>query len=124
MGRIILFFVGICFTSAAHLLLRFGMSKFGNLFVSKDKIISDLLRLAVNPFVILGLLFYGLGFLIWLKILTTFEVSKVYPIMVSVTTALVLIGSSIFLPDTESISFLRVFGVIVLMLGVFLVFRS
>jgi multidrug transporter EmrE-like cation transporter len=100
------------------------MSKFGNLFVSKDKIISDLLRLAVNPFVILGLLFYGLGFLIWLKILTTFEVSKVYPIMVSVTTALVLIGSSIFLPDTESISFLRVFGVIVLMLGVFLVFRS
>jgi len=122
MGQIILFFIGICFTASANLLLRFGMSKFGNLFVSKDKIISDFLRLAVNPFVILGLLFYGLGFLIWLKILTTFEVSKVYPIMVSVTITLVLFGSSVFLK--ENVSFLRVFGVIVLMLGVFLVFKS
>jgi len=122
MGQIILFFVGICFTSFAHLLLRFGMSRFGNLFVEKGKIITDFLKLATNPFVIVGLIFYGLGFLIWLKILTVFEVSKVYPIMVSITITLVLFGSSIILK--ENVSFLRILGVIVLMLGVLLVFRS
>jgi len=122
MGQIVFFLVGICFTSLAHLLLRFGMAKFGDLFVVKEKIISDLLKLAMNPFVILGLLFYGLGFLIWLKILTIFEVSKVYPVMVAVTTALVLIGSSIFL--SENVSFLRCLGGIIIILGIFLIFKS
>lgn len=122
MGKIVIFIVGIIFTSSGHLLLRSGMSKFGDLFSSRETMTTDLFRLAVNPFVIFGLTFYGLGFLIWLKILTDFEVSKVYPVMVSITTVLVLLGSSLVLK--ENVSFLRVVGVTILLFGVFIVFRS
>jgi len=122
MNQFLLFFTGIFVTACANILLRTGMIKFGDLFATREKILLDLVRLATSPLIILGLSMYVIGFFIWLKILSVFEVSKVYPIMVSATVTLVLIGSSFILK--ENVSFLRILGVIVVLLGIFLVFRS
>jgi drug/metabolite transporter (DMT)-like permease len=122
MGQISLFAVGIFVTACANILLRTGMIRFGDLFASRERIILDIIKLATSPLIILGLSMYVIGFFIWLKILSVFEVSRVYPIMVSATVTLVLIGSSIILK--EHVSFLRVLGVIVVLLGIFLVFKS
>jgi drug/metabolite transporter (DMT)-like permease len=122
MGQILLFVAGILVTTCANILLRTGMIRFGDLFATQERIFTDLVRLATSPLIVLGLSMYVIGFFIWLKILSLFEVSKVYPIMVSATVTLVLIGSSLILK--ENVSFLRIFGVIVLILGIFLVFRS
>lgn len=122
MTNIILLMIGVLMTATAHLLLRGGMIKFGSLFVERDKFIFDFIRLATNLQIILGLILFAAGFFIWLKILSLFEVSKAYPIMVSATISLVLIGSSLILK--ENVSFLRVLGVIVVILGIFLIFKS
>jgi len=122
MGQIFLFATGIFVTACANILLRTGMIKFGDLFAAREKILFDILRLATSPLIVLGLSMYVIGFFIWLKILSVFEVSKAYPIMVSATASLVLIGSSFILK--ENFSFLRVLGLIIVLLGIFLVFRS
>ena len=122
MANFILLMIGVLMTAAAHLLLRAGMIKFGDLFVERDKFIFDLIKLATSLQIIFGLILFVVGFFIWLKILSLFEVSKVYPIMVSATISLVLIGSSLILK--ENVSFLRVLGVIVVILGIFLIFKS
>ena len=122
MANFILLMIGVLMTAAAHLLLRAGMIKFGDLFVERDKFIFDFIKLATSLQIIFGLALFAVGFFIWLKILSLFEVSKVYPIMVSATISLVLIGSSLILK--ENVSFLRVLGVIVVILGIFLIFKS
>ncbi|MGP8049398.1 MAG: EamA family transporter [Desulfobaccales bacterium] len=104
-----------------QLSLKFGMSKLGNFAVSLSTLPPVFIRAAFNPYILIGVICYGLGFLVWLVVLAKAEVSYAYPLIslgyvFTAILARVLIG--------EAVTFSRMAGILVICLGVFLVARS
>ncbi len=116
-----LILLDVALNVVGQLSLKFGMSKMGNFSVSLPSLISVFARAAVNPFIILGVVCYGTGFLVWLVVLAKAEVSYAYP-MISlgyVFTAILawqLLG--------EHVTIFRIVGILVTCLGVFIIARS
>jgi drug/metabolite transporter (DMT)-like permease len=104
-----------------QLSLKFGMSKLGNFAVSLSGLPPVFVQAAFNPYILLGMLCYGLGFLVWLVVLAKAEVSYAYPLIslgyvFTAILARVLIG--------EAVTLSRMAGILIICLGVFLVARS
>lgn len=64
-----------------QLSLKFGMSKVGNFAMSLNALPSVFFQAAFNPFILIGVVCYGLGFLVWLVVLAKAEVSYAYPLI-------------------------------------------
>lgn len=116
-----LIMLDVALNVTGQLSLKYGMSKVGNFALSLNTLPPVFFQAALNPFVLLGLLCYGLGFMVWLVVLAKAEVSYAYPLISLgyVFTAILaryLIG--------ESVTFTRMTGILVICVGVFLVARS
>ena len=116
-----LIMLDVALNVTGQLSLKYGMSKLGNFAISLNTLPPVFFQAAINPFVLLGLLCYGLGFMVWLVVLAKAEVSYAYPLISLgyVFTAILaryLIG--------ESVTFTRMTGILVICVGVFLVARS
>lgn len=76
--------------------------------------------IATNKFVLLGFVLYAIGAVVWLAVLSSWEVSKAYP--------LVGLGFVFALPIGfamgEQINALRICGALLICTGVFVVSRS
>ncbi|MDF2883609.1 MAG: transporter [Clostridiaceae bacterium] len=103
-----------------QVLVKFGASNLTLNFTSKD-ILSSILSILKNAPVMCGIISYGVSFLLWIKVLSKVELSYAYP-MVSIGYVLVMVFSYFFFK--ENISFLRVLGVLFIIIGVVLVSRS
>jgi drug/metabolite transporter (DMT)-like permease len=116
-----LILLDVALNVVGQLSLKFGMSKMGNFSISLPSLASVFARAAVNPFIILGVFCYGLGFMVWLVVLAKAEVSYAYP-MISlgyVFTALLawqLLG--------EHVTAVRIVGILITVLGVVIIARS
>jgi drug/metabolite transporter (DMT)-like permease len=116
-----LILLDVALNVVGQLSLKFGMSKMGNFSLSLPSLSSVFARAAINPYIILGVVCYGTGFLVWLVVLAKAEVSYAYP-MISlgyVFTAILawqLLG--------EHVTIFRIAGILVTCLGVFIIARS
>lgn len=117
-----LLLVSVVFNVTANILLKKGVLSFGGISGEKTKVLIELSKAAVNPFIIVGLALYGLSFLIWLRVLSFNDLSKSYPIFAACVFLLTTIGSMSFL--NEHVSFLRVIGIVIMLVGIFIVSRS
>lgn len=104
-----------------QILLKKGMNQFGELTLSFDQLGSILLRLVTNPYVITGLVLYGISSVFWLAALSRVELSFAYP-FVSLSYVGMLIAS--WLLFNEDLSLLRLLGTATIILGVLIVSRS
>lgn len=104
-----------------QLLLKRGMLTMGPLSLSEGNVLSVLWSIATNPWVIIGLAMYAGGTVFWLVALSRAELSFVYP-FATLSMALIILLSWVFLG--ESLSALRVIGIVTIALGVLLVARS
>lgn len=80
----------------------------------------SILTVFSNRFVLAGFLLYGLGAVVWLGVLSKWDVSKAYP-LVGLGFAFTLV---IGVMAGEHVTFSRVTGVALICAGVFLVGRS
>lgn len=78
------------------------------------------LTVLTDRFVLGGFLLYGLGAIVWLGVLSKWDVSKAYPLVGLGFVFTVIIG----LMTGEQVSLARIFGVVLICAGVFLVGRS
>lgn len=122
MGFYQLLVVSVIFNVVANILLKKGVVSFGGISPESSKLISGLTKAAFNPYIIFGLALYGLSFLIWLRVLSFNDLSKSYPIFATCVFILTTIGSVAFL--SEHVSMLRVLGIAIMLLGIFIVSRS
>jgi multidrug transporter EmrE-like cation transporter len=99
---------GIC----GQLILKRGMNQMGGGAVSGSLI----RRIATSPWVIGGLLVYGLSVINWLLALSHLELSYAYP-FASLSYIGIIIGS--YFIFNERITLLRITGIAVIILGVF-----
>lgn len=117
-----LLIISVISNVTANILLKSGVNKAGGFALSKESLISDLLKAAFNPFIIIGLILYGFSFTLWLRVLSISDLSKAYPIFVTCVFILTTIGSVFILKET--VTFIRIIGIAILIAGIFIVARS
>ena len=117
-----LLITSVFFNVTANILLKKGVKAFGGISGQKAKIIEELSKAAFSPFVIFGLFLYGLSFIIWLRVLTFNDLSRAYPIFATIVFLLTTAGSIVFLK--ENVSIIRVLGIIIMLVGIYIVARS
>jgi multidrug transporter EmrE-like cation transporter len=106
-------FCSTFFGITSQLTLKYGMGK-----VAKQPGGSLLMKMATSPYVVGGLMAYGIGVLFWLLALSRLELSYVYPFAI-LSYVGIIIGSYIFFK--ERISGLRLVGIAVILSGVILI---
>ena len=106
------------FGAVANLLIKNGIARAGGFTPS----LSALLQLLRQPALVAGLLLTGIAGLLWFRILATQKLSTCYPLFVSLTYALITVGSFYFLH--EKISLQKLLGLVVIIIGITTVARG
>lgn len=114
-----LLLTSVIFNVTANILLKKGVVSTGGISGERARLVSELTKAALSPFIILGLLLYAMSFTIWLRVLTFNDLSRAYPIFATIVFLLTTLGSTLFLK--ENVSLLRVFGIIIMLLGIYIV---
>lgn len=118
---IIYILISVLGSALGQILLKKGMLQLGPLTLQSEQLWSSLLRMATNPFVIIGLLIYAAGTVFWLAALSSVDLGFAYS-FASLSYIVMLVASwQLF---NENISPLRLLGVLVISVGVFLISRS
>jgi multidrug transporter EmrE-like cation transporter len=116
-----LLLIAISMSTTGELMLKTGMNRVGVLHLTVDQFIPTLIRAFTNPFVLVGFALIFGGSIFWLAVISRVELSWAYP-MLSLGYVLVVLLSWLFL--NESVTPLRLIGVAIICLGVFVVSRS
>lgn len=116
-----LILLDVALNVAGQLSLKFGMSKMGNFSLSLPALTSVFARAATNPYILLGLCCYGLGFMVWLIVLAKAEVSYAYPMISLGYVFTAVLAWQLF---GEHVTITRMAGILVTCLGVFIIARS
>ncbi len=114
-------FLSVMMSVAAQFSLKAGMSK-THLDSGLIEIysIKGLYAAFTNLYILAGFMLYGLGAVVWLGVLSKWDVSKAYPLVGLGFLFTVFVG---FLLG-EQVTIFRVIGVVLISFGVFLVGRS
>jgi multidrug transporter EmrE-like cation transporter len=100
--------------AVASLMLKQGITNIGGF--GEGNIIREIMTLLLQPIFIIGVLLYGSGTLLWMRVISTEPLSIGYPILVSFSFIIVTLGA-VFL-FKETISLVRLFGMAVILVGV------
>lgn len=116
-----LLMVAMCLTVTGELLLKSGMNRHGELNVSLSTLVPTALKLFTSPLILGGFVFVFSGALFWLAVLSRWDLSLAYPLL-SISYIIGMTASVVFLG--EKVSMARALGVLVIILGVFLISRD
>jgi len=117
---IVLILISVFLGAIGQVLVKYGAVNL-NLNFTIKYLLPSILSILKNLPVMLGIASYGISFLIWIKVLSKVELSYAYP-MVSLGYIITMMFS--YFMFKENISFIRILGVVFIMLGVILVSRS
>ncbi len=107
--------------TSGQVLWKIGIQKAGGFYLPENSIIENFLRIIFNGWVFTGFVVYAVatGFFMWL--ISKFDISLIIPITSVAFIYSLLAGYFIF---GEQISLLRVFGVLLIVFGVFMVVKN
>ena len=116
-----LILTGVMLNAAAQLLLKAGTNAVGHFAFERENILPIGWQLATEPHIFAGLVFYVISVVVWIMALSRVEVSIAYPMLsigyvVNALAAWYLFG--------EAVTPMRLFGIGIIILGVFVVARS
>ena len=112
---------GVLLNAAAQLLLKAGTNAVGQFEFTATNAVPVGLRLALEPHIVGGIACYVVSVAVWIMALSRVEVSIAYPMLsvgyvVNAVAAWYLFG--------EAVTPVRLLGIAVIILGVFIVARS
>jgi multidrug transporter EmrE-like cation transporter len=113
-------FIAVLTGGLAQTLMKMGTDRVGEF--GETPVVEYLFRLITNPFVLLAILSYGFGVIFYMFMLSRLDLSYLYPVMVALGLILATLVSSLIFG--EHISLLRLGGIVVVMLGVFMLAQS
>ena len=116
MSVLVLIAISVALSVAGQLVLKKGMSQIGQIAV-KDLLTEKIFSILTNPFVISGVVFYGISWFLWIVILSRADLSFAYP-MLSIGYILVAILSWIFFK--EQLTAMKISGIALITIGVIL----
>jgi len=112
---------GVILNTTAQLLLKAGVNRIDQFEFAWSKIVQAGLQVATNPFIVMGLCAYVFSVAIWLVVLSKVEVSIAYPM---ISLGYVLNAITAYYLFGEDLTLSRLVGILVILLGVYLVARS
>lgn len=114
-----LFALILLWDTSAQIFLKLGLSSHGEFPLhGMEAVMAYVTAVATEPMIWLGAIALVLAFLTWLSIIARVELSKAHP-ATSFSYITVTIASFLFLH--ESVNFLKISGILLIMLGVYLV---
>ena len=119
MINIVLSLSSVFLNSVAQILMRKGMMAVGE--VHASNMLQMVVPMLTNIWLWLSMLCYAVSILLWMAVLSKVEVSYAYPFL-SVGYIVAAVGGYYFFG--EGISLIRMLGIGVICLGVFLISRS
>ena len=105
-------FLGAC----GQVFLKFATYRLGVIDFSWPGLLFSLIRIFTNPWIIVGTIFFVISMVIWIKVITLFELSRAYP-SVGLSYVLVFLMSVFFFK--ESINWQKVAGIFLVSVGVY-----
>ncbi len=117
----LLILTGVGLNAAAQLLLKAGTRSVGEFAFSMANVLPIGWKLATEPHILGGLACYVVSVVAWILVLSRVEVSLAYP-MISFGYIVTALASWWLFGETLSIE--RISGILVIMLGVFLITRT
>lgn len=112
---------GVLLNAAAQLLLKAGTNAVGHFAFSTENLIPVGLKLAFEPHILGGIACYVVSLVVWIMALSRVEVSIAYPMLSIGYVINALVAWHFF---GESVNAMRMAGIGVIIVGVFLVARS
>lgn len=112
--------IAVATGSLAQTMMKLGTQRVGRF--GDTPALEYLLRLMTNPYVLLAIMAYGFGVIFYMFMLSRLDLSFLYPVMVALGLVFATLVSSFILQ--EHISLMRMGGIAVVILGVFLVGQS
>jgi multidrug transporter EmrE-like cation transporter len=103
-------------------MMRYGLLQAGGLTLSAGGVTNLIVRLARQPTFVVGVLLYGVAAVVWFRVLSLAEVSSSYPVLIGLTFTLVTIGAILLFK--ESVSTLKVAGILVILAGIVLIAKG
>ncbi len=113
--------ISVFLAVVGQLLLKMGMLRVGKFSVNVSTLVHQYIKILLNPFVIAGLVGFFISMLIWLYVLSRLELSLAYP-FVALNYVLILFGS--YFLFRETITVYKMIGVVVIIIGVYLIARG
>lgn len=104
-----------------QLLLKSGINILGPLNFSLKNILFLISHIFRNTYLLIGLLFYGVSLIFWLFALSKLKLSLAYP-ATSLMYVFIILASWLILKET--INFYQILGLIIILIGLFLLFRG
>lgn len=121
MRNILLILASVSLNAGAQVLMRTGMLKSGEIGAGVPALCKALPRMVSNGFLWLSLLCYSISIISWMVVLSRVEVSFAYPFL-SIGYILSAVVGYFFLG--ESVTTIRIAGIVVICIGVLLIARS
>ena len=112
---------GVLLNAAAQLLLKAGTNAVGHFAFSAENLLPVGLKLALEPHILGGIACYVVSLVVWIMALSRVEVSIAYP-MLSIGYVINALVAWYFFG--EAVNAMRMAGIGVIIVGVFLVARS
>jgi drug/metabolite transporter (DMT)-like permease len=118
---LILILLAVAFNTVAQLALKAGIDKIGQFEFTWHNVWPIAWQIMLNPWIVFGMVVYVGSVGVWLMVLSRAPVSMAYPMaslgyITSAIAAYFLLG--------ENLSLIRITGIIVILIGVFMVARS
>jgi uncharacterized membrane protein len=118
MSIILIILIGILFASSGQIFWKIGMTEIGSI---SSISVTSIVAMAFNPWVVGGLICYGLSTVFWLIALSRADLSYVYPF---IALTFVLIFAASFFLFHENISLQRVTGAAIILAGIIVLVRG
>jgi multidrug transporter EmrE-like cation transporter len=112
---------GVLLNAMAQLALKAATNRLGTVSLAFDTLVSTMLRLAGQPFIWLGLCFYGISVAVWIAALSRVEVSLAYPFLSLGYVVNAFLAWYLF---AEALNAQRLVAIGVIIVGVWLLARS
>ncbi len=119
MGIILIIFLYLLLSTVGLILIKTGLNQFG----FKTHQIEEYRRFIGyayhHPEMMLGLLIYIFSFLAWLVLLSKRELTTIFPLVIGLSYASVIVASVLFLK--EEIDLFKIIGIVLIGAGIFFV---
>lgn len=115
------FLLSVFTTIAGQLLLKKATSS-QRLSFDASNLLTSLMALATNPFLLAWILFAGVSAALWIYVLSRFELSLAFPISTTLSYILILVLS--WWLFGEQMSVMRWIGIGLMCVGIFMAYQS
>lgn len=109
---------GLLFINIILLVLGQTLWKMGTKSLDFTLNFSNIIRIVINPYILSGIIVYGVATIIWIYLLSKSELSMIYPMQSLCYVLAALIGMFVF---KELIPMTRWFGIGMIILGAYFV---